>query len=253
VNIRTIPTVTVGDYYKGMDLNYEKLESANVELLIDKGKYFGFLVDDVDVVQTDIEEFDKWTTEVSNRMKISIDTGILGDIYADAHASNSGLTAGAKSGDINLGVTGTPFSVTKANVIDKIVDMGVVLDEQDVPEEGRYIVAPAWFTGMIKTSDLKDASLAGDNTSILRTGRIGRIDRFTIYQSNNLTSVTDGADTCWNVIFGQMHALTFASQLIKTESLRAQNTFGDIARGLQVYGYEVIKTEALGDFYVKKG
>ena len=127
------------------------------------------------------------------------------------------------------------------------MDFGSVLDEQDVPENGRYLILPPTLIGLIKQSDLKDASLAGDGTSILRNGRVGMIDRFTIYLSNLLSTFTGGGgEAATNVIFGQRHALTFASQLIKNENLRAERTFGELFRGLQVYGFKVIKPEALG-------
>ena len=41
------------------------------------------------------------------------------------------------------------------------------------------------------------------------------------------------------------HALTFASQIDKVEPLRNQNDFGDLVRGLAVYGRKVVKPEAL--------
>jgi len=101
---------------------------------------------------------------------------------------------------------------------------------------------------------LQDASLAGDGTSILRNGRIGSIDRFTIYMSNNLSKSTDGGAQVTNMIFGHMSGLTFASQLTKNEGpMRSEFTFGDKYRGLQVYGYKVVKKEAMGHFYAKKG
>jgi hypothetical protein len=39
--------------------------------------------------------------------------------------------------------------------------------------------------------------------------------------------------------------LTFASQMTEMETIRSETTFGDIVRGLQVYGYKVVKPEAL--------
>lgn len=221
--------------------------------MIDKGKYWAFSTDDVDDAQTDIKNYhDVWTTDASEQLKISIDTQILADIFSDAHASNQGLTAGLKSASINLGVSGTPLALTKSNVTDVLVDMGTVLDEQDVPESGRYVVFPPAFCGLIKKSDLKDASLAGDATSILRNGRVGMIDRFTIYASNLLTTTADGGNTVFNSIFGQMTALTFASQLVKNENLTNPSGFGTLFRGLQVYGWKVVKPEALGWLYAYK-
>ncbi len=254
VKIRTLPDITIRDYRKGQTLVNEQPTSTATNLLIDKGKYWAFVDDDVDQKQTDIKDYvEQWTGDAAEQLAITIDTGILGDIYSSANASNQGATAGAISSNINLGVSGTPLALTKANILEKIVDCGQVLDEQNVPEMGRWIVLPAWACAMIKKSDLKDASLAGDGTSVIRNGRVGMIDRFTIYMSNNLTNTTDGANEVANCIFGTNHALTFASQLTKNESLRNPNGFGTLYRGLQVYGYKVVKPEALGWLYAYQG
>lgn len=173
-------------------------------------------------------------------------------MYSQAGVGNFGATAGVRSGSVNLGVSGTPVRLDKTNIVDYIVDMGTVLDEQDVPENGRFIVMPPWACGLIKKSDLKDASLSGDDVSTLRSGRVGMIDRYMIYKSNLLATTTDGSDTVTNMIFGQKTGLTFASQLLENESLRAESTFGTLFRGLQVYGFKVIKPEAVGWFYATR-
>jgi hypothetical protein len=41
--------------------------------------------------------------------------------------------------------------------------------------------------------------------------------------------------------------------MTEMDSLKAESTFGTLVRGLNVYGYEVIKPEALGYGYCKKG
>ena len=128
------------------------------------------------MAQADYNYTEDWTRDASEQLKINIDTHILANIYGDVHANNAGLTAGIKSSSYNMGVTGTPVQATKANIIDHIVDMGSVLDEQSVPENSRFVVMPPWACNLIKGSDLKDASLAGDGTSILRNGRVGMID-----------------------------------------------------------------------------
>lgn len=252
VIIRTVPDIVIRDYNKNQSLVIQRPESPNVELEIDHGKYFNFICDDIDKHQTDISLMESWSDDAGEQMKIVVDTGILADIYADASAYNKGATAGKKSGDINLGASGAPVSVTTVNILDLIVDAGTCLDEQDVPQTGRWAVIPAWFSGKIKKSDLKDASLSGDGTSILRNGRIGTIDRFTLYSSNLLTSVSDTV-TCWHALFGQKTALSFAAQMTKMESLRSESTFGTLVRGLNVYGYEVLHPESLCDVYITKG
>jgi hypothetical protein len=51
---------------------------------------------------------------------------------------------------------------------------------------------------------------------------------------------------------GTSDAISFASQITNVETLRAQSTFGNIMRGLNVYGYKVIKPEALVNAIVVK-
>lgn len=242
VIIRTTPTITVRDYSKGGNLQVERPEPETVELPIDSGKYWNFVADDVDKFQSDYSYVDDWTRDASEQLKITIDDQVLGTIYADAHASNQGLTAGAKSSGYNLGTNAAPVTLDKTNILDYIVNLGSVLDEQNAPETDRWLILPVWAIGMIKSSDLKDASLSGDATSILRNGQTGMIDRFTLYRSNLLT-VNSGSET--NIIAGHKSGLTFASQMLNSETLRAESTFGTLVRGLQVYGYQVIKPEAI--------
>lgn len=252
VKIRTIPTLQINDYESGQTLVNQRPTSNIVELLIDKGKYWSAIVDDVQDVQSDIGLMNMWAQDASEQMKINIDTDVLGNIVTDINASNKGATAGRISSSVNLGATGSPLQLTKTNIVDLIVDLGQTLDEQNVPETGRFLVLPFWATALLKKSDLKDASLTGDGTSPLRNGRLGMIDRFTLYQSNNLSKYTDGSVTAYDILAGHKNGLTFASQLTKTESLRAESTFGNIMRGLQVYGYKVIDGTMLARGYVYK-
>jgi hypothetical protein len=103
------------------------------------------------------------------------------------------------------------------------------------------------MAGLIKKSELKDASLVGDNVSMVRNGRLGMIDRFTIYVSHNLKVDTGGK---FNLIAGHKMGFTFASQMTEMETIRSETTFGNIIRGLQVYGYKVVKPEALAQAVV---
>jgi hypothetical protein len=241
VNIRTTPELTIRDYQKGMTLTVENPDKAKLQLIIDKGEYFAAVEDDVDKIQADINLMDTWSKDASERMKIKIDTRVLAAMPAGVANANKGATAGRISANINLGITATPVAISKTTVLDYLVDIGTVLDEANCPESDRWIVIPAKMAGMIKKSDLKDASLTGDASSILRNGRLGMIDRFTVYMSHNL-SVTSGK---FSILAGHKMGTTFASQMTNMETIRSETTFGNIVRGLQVYGYKVVKPEAL--------
>lgn len=255
VNIRTSPEVTIREYVKGQTLQVETPDKPKLQLLIDKGEYFACVEDDVDRVQSDINLMDTWSKDASEKMKIKIDQRVLTDILPGIGAFNKGATAGEQSASFNLGTDANPLFVGKAatgtgsgadasnlySVTDLVVDLGTVLDEANAPESGRFIVIPAKMANLIKKSELKDASLAGDGTSILRNGRLGMIDRFTLYVSHNL--YRNAAK--YSIIAGHKMGFTFASQMTNMETLRAESTFGNIVRGLQVYGYKVVKPEAL--------
>lgn len=250
VHIRSIPTITISDYEKGDNLTNQVPTSTPIELTISKGKYFSVIVDDVDDVQADVRLMDIFTNDAGEQMKIAIDGDVLNNVAADAAAANKGTTAGVISDNIDLGTTGAPLEIDKNNVLDVILNAGQVLDEQNVPEDGRWMVVAPWFASLLKQSDLRQAYLTGDDVSPLRNGKIGMIDRFTLYVSNNITKVS--GDNAYHFLAGTRDAISFASQITNVETLRAQTTFGNIVRGLNVYGYAVVKPEALVDIYAAK-
>ena len=248
VIIRTKPTISIDTYDADQDIEFQRPSSNVVELLIDQGRYFATVLDDVMEVQSDLNQMSMWAEDASEQMKINIDSYVLASILADVAAENQGQTAGRISNNIDLGVTGTPLAVAPRNpgagqieIIDAIVRLGQVLDEQNIPESGRWLVAPAWFCAMIKRSELRDASLTGDGQTMLRNGRLGMIDRFTVYMSNLLPVSTDE----YTIFAGHSHGLTFASQMSRVETLRAESTFGTILRGLQVFGTKVVDGTAI--------
>jgi len=268
VVIRTKPTLTINDYLADQDIDIERPSSPSIDLLIDKGKYFAAIVDDVMETQADVNLMGMWADDASEQMKIAIDSDVLGNIAAGiitnypngaaGNSGNQGATAGKISGNIDLGEAAAPVTVVargatagQVEIIDAILRLGQVLDEANIPEQGRWMTIPAWMAAMIKRSELRDASLTGDGTTMLRNGRLGMIDRFTLYASN-LLPYTLG-DLATTVFAGHSHGLTFASQLTKMETIRAERTFGTIMRGLQVYGYKVTDGTALASLYCTPG
>lgn len=250
VYIRSIPTMTIRDYVKGQNLVNEQPESTATTLVIDKGKYWSFVSDDLDKVQTDLKNYvTQWANDGARQIEIAIDTNVLANVPTDVHASNTGATAGVVSQKFSLGTTASPLSVTKANILDYIVDMRSVLEEQNAWKDGAFLVLPPRMCGLIKKSDLKDASLTGDDKSPLRTGSIGSINGFNIFCSNLLAS----ASTYTKCIFGTKDAITFATQLVETKVQDNPNGFGMLHRGLNVFGYKVVKPEALGLFIAEIG
>jgi hypothetical protein len=267
VHIRTKPTITIRPYLVGGNLAIDRPASNIIDLNIDKGQYFNEILDDVMEIQSDINLMGIWSDDAAQQMKITIDTDVLLGLLGQCSAQNRGLTAGRISGNINLGITGTPVPVVanqasppvagQVTILQLILRMGLVLDEQNIPETGRWVVIPAWAAAMIKGSELRQAYLSGDSQSILRNGRLGMIDRFTLYVSNLLpkgavTGPPALAAGEWVIYAGHSHGLTFASQVSKVETLRSELTFGTLLRGLQVYGYKVVDPLAIAEAVVSE-
>jgi hypothetical protein len=252
VKIRTIPDVVVADYTIGIGLSPQYPSSVSKVLAIDQAKSFAVALSTVDARQSDIDLADVFANDGSIGLRIAADADMLETIPAQVSVDNFGNTAGYDSNSLILGESSTPLTVTKATVVEFIVDLGTVLDEQNVSDEGRWLVAPPWFVALIKKSDLKIASLAGDGVSILRNGKVGEIDRFTIYQSRSLLKQTSPGPATY-VMFGHSAGLTFAAQIVECQMIDNPSDFGYIIRGLMVFGYQVIEGKYVGCAIVVRG
>lgn len=246
VIIRTRPDINIYDYVPDQSLTIERPSASTVTLEIDQAHYFNLMLDDIYRTQSDLDLMNLWAMDASEAMKIKVDTNVLAAAVTAPAADNLGLTAGRISGAINLGVTGTPVNVVSrgasgsdVDIVDFILRMAQTLDEQNVPENGRFLIIPAWASTMIKTSELRDASLTGDSMSTLRNGKLGRLDRFDIYMSNLMPNPGVAGEDYF--FAGNKMGMTFAAQLTKMQTLESEFTFGRLMRGLFVYGFEAIK------------
>lgn len=252
VIIRTVPDVVVSDYVVGAGLSAQYPGSNSVTLSIDQAKSFAVALNLVNMRQSSVDMADVFANDGSIQLRLAADADMLETIPAEVSADNSGTRAGADSDSINLGDSTNPVSLTKTNIVDFIVDTGTVLDEQNVPDEGRWMVAPPWFMALVKQSDLKIASLTGDSVSIARNGKVGEVDRYTLYQSRNLLRQTSPGPATY-LMFGHSAGLTFAAQIVECQMIDNPSDFGYIIRGLMVFGYQVIGPNYVGTAVVKRG
>lgn len=265
VTINTAPTLTVTDYVAGTALTYAAPTPSTLELLIDKGKYFAFQVNDVLEYQAKPNLIDMFSTDAAEQMSIAIDSNVIYNTFSEAAAANKGATAGDKSASYDLGTDAAPVALTAANVVQKVLELASVLDEQNVPADGRYLVIDPATRALLFQSQLAKAYETGDSQSPVRNGKIGTIDRFTVYVSNQLPRAAAGTATDWTsgdgtetsvtstgtvlkrkaIMAGHKSALTFASQITKMETVRNPNDFGDYIRSLNVYGFKTVQPAAL--------
>ena len=261
VIINTIPTITINNYSIGQNLAYEVPAPSTISLVIDKGKYFGVNVNNVLELQAKPKLMDMFTNDAAMQMKIKIDQDVLFSTFNQGAAANQGATAGAISGAYNLGTDAAPVNLTASNILQSITALSSVLDEANVPETDRWLVITPTDRQILMQSNLAQAQFMGDASSTLRNGKIGTIDRFTVYVSNlvprgaagrswfnpntNSDSASAGTAKRRAIMAGHKSAITFASQIAKVESLQNPNDFGTLVRGLNVYGTKVVQTTGL--------
>lgn len=247
--IRRTPDVSVAAYSIGSTLSYQQPAKDAVNLPINKALSWQVGINTVDRYESDIDLLSMFEDDAAQQVKIKQDTDFFSTVPAGVAATNAGATAGAITAGVNLGDAVTPVSITESNAIDYLLDLGQVLDESNVGNEDRWVGLPSWYIRRLKGSDLKDASITGDGQSVLRNGRVGMLDRFTIYHSN-LLDVT-GANT--TILAGVPSGVAWAAQFTETELLPNPNDFGSLARGLCVYGHKVIEGTHLASGVVTPG
>ena len=225
VHINQIGAITINDYTGADIADPEELDSKQMDLVIDQAKYFNFQIRDIDNVQSNPKLVDAAMQRASYGINDVVDNYLAGLLLAGADAAN----------------TITAENLTSENAYDYLVDLGVRLNENNVPMLGRWVVVPPWFHGLL----LKDPRFVGNGTgynqAILQGGWVGDAAGFRIHLSNNVP-VTG---TTYSIIAGTNAAGSFAEQLVELEAFRLEKNFSDAVKGLHVYGAKVTQSGAL--------
>jgi hypothetical protein len=236
VKITSINDVTIGTYTPHSNITVEDIDDATRALLIDQAKYFAVELDDVEKAQQKkggTSALDQAVENAAYQLRDVTDTFLL---------STMSLAAQGTAND--LGTVAIHGSNTR-NLYDSFVDLSVLLDEANVPEEQRFaVLKPSLYGRVLKLDEFisaGDAVSAASRTS----GYVGEIAGLSLYKSNNMPTVTDAAATGGAVIAGSRIATTFADQIASVEAARMELRFADLVKGLHVYGAKVVRPTAL--------
>jgi len=236
VRIVGVGSVTVKDYTQGNDMaDPETVLDTSLEMTIDYDKYFNFKVSNKDQAQTKIDIMAENNKEAAYAIRDAIDS-VIASLYTDASASNLiGTDAAPKTPNLTQG--------DPSNIYNLIEDCGVALSESKVPLEGRWMIVPPKFAGLIR----KDLKLTAAAPQIAQpgmlNGSITRIGGFSIMESHNVPN-TAGAK--YKVMFGTSKAMTFASQVNDVRIMDMEKQFAKKVDGEYVFGCKVVRPECLG-------
>ena len=259
VIIMNSPTIAIGDYTIGTELSYARPPVEKTEVTIDYALQWAYQVNDIERAQTKADYMSAFSKAAGEQLKVKVDTDVLARIFNDAHAKNKGATAGVRSSALNLGATGATALTVRSNYpsspaatdvtpYDLITRLSDVLDEQNVPDYDRWMIVTQLFRTRMSAGGTNLSLIQGGDEMLYRNGKFGQIDRFTMYVSNLLPA---GAAGETYIMAGHKSAICYASTINKVENLRNPKDFGDLVRGLMVYGHKVIKPESMAVACVK--
>lgn len=229
VHITSIGAVSVRSYTEHTNITWDQLSDTQQSLLIDQKDYFAFQVDDVERKQALPGFVEEASREAAYSLADDTDDFVADTMYAAVNAGANDL--GAFTADIS---DNTAYNL--------FVDFRTTLNRDNCPAEGRWVVVPPELTAALLKDDRFIRADASGTTEGLRSGEVGRIAGFTVFESNQ---TPDPTASTFAVIAGHPSAMTFADQIVETESLRLENIFGDGIRGLHVYGGKVVRPTCL--------
>jgi len=236
VRIVGVGSVTVKDYTQNSDMDDpDTVLDTSLEMTIDYDKYFNFKISNKDQAQTKIDIMAENNKEAAYAIRDAIDS-VIASLYTDAAAANLiGTDAAPKTPNLSQG--------DASNIYNLIEDCGVALSESKVPLEGRWMIVPPKFAGLIR----KDLKLTAAAPQIAQpgmlNGSITRIGGFSIMESHNVPN-TAGAK--YKVMFGTSKAMTFASQVNDVRIMDMEKQFAKKVDGEYVFGCKVVRPECLG-------
>nr|DAN78762.1 MAG TPA: Major capsid protein [Caudoviricetes sp.] len=217
VRVPSIGSVTVGDY-TGADITFQEDTGAYQTININKAKYFALKMDDVDKAQAIPGVIEALTDQAIYEMADVVDIE-LAKLYAKCKSKVAGVIGTDK-------------------VSDKIIDLAVKMDEDNVPTANRWLViSPEIYGQLIK--EVPTISKGENTLGINQSYFIGSWGGFTIYKSNNVQRTAKK----YHCMAGVSAGLTLAMQINKMEAGRFEKSFGEYVKGLQLFGCDVMETE----------
>ena len=252
VKIIKEPTITVYQYERGADVTQTKLTDQELTLVVDTANAFKFKVDDIESNMSHVNWRETASSAAAYALKDAFDEGVIAVMFAGVSSSSpnhilgsdnaTDLAAGTYDGTGNLDIG---FAASEHDPLDVLSRMARLLDEQSIPEEGRWFLAGPDFYEVLASTSSKLLSVdynAGQGS--IRNGLVssGKLRGFNMYKTNNIASTSNAAGKC---IAGHMSACATAQTITSTEVIRDPDSFGDIVRGLHVYGAKVLRDDAL--------
>jgi len=230
VHVHSFNDLTIGTYTKdSTTITYENLTDTRVTLLIDQAKYFAFKIDDINAAQMQPKLIDAAADRAAYQLAEETDSYI------------AGLYTGASTAAPDNTIETSQF--TASNVYQKLVDLSTLMDQVNLPAEGRFVIVAPWVKGLLLQNS---TFVTAAQPSVVLNGQVGQIAGLNVLVSNNVKT-TGSAPVVTHMMAGHTSAITLAEQIVNIEGLRLEGSFADAVRGLHLYGAKVLDAARLFD------
>ncbi|MDB4278367.1 hypothetical protein N9917_02055 [Deltaproteobacteria bacterium] len=257
VKIIKEPTITIYQYERGADVTETKLTDTEVSLVVNTANAFKFVVDDIETSMSHVNFKEVAASSAAYALRDAFDLGVITAMLAGVSIADHVLGTDAANAiggqDFQNSTKQLQIGTNTASddPLDLLAHMARKLDEENVPEEGRWFVAGTDFYEALGQSSSKLLSVdfnAGQGS--IRNGLVssGKLRGFSMYKSNNVPAPTNAQAQC---MAGHISSTATAQTITSTEVIRDPDSFGDICRGLHVYGVKVLRPEAIVKAFYK--
>ena len=294
VKIIKEPEISVQAYLRGTTITQQDLTDNDFSLVVDKANYFAFKVDDIEEAHSHVNFQTLASDRAAFRLADQHDQEVLGylagykqaALHANAGAVNdavNGTKANSAAGSDELlaanklikssfgnittasaadhsipvaarlpGATALPTAYVSPAML--VARMARLLDAQNVPTQGRWIVVDPVMMEVLRDEDSRLLNADFGGSGIQNGLVLNNFHGFRVHVSNNLPSVGTGASTTGTanqntnygvIVAGHDSSVATAEQINKTETYRDPDSFADIVRGMHLYGRKILRPEGL--------
>lgn len=276
VRIIKEPVIAIQDYSRGKILSVANVQDDEITLVLDQALAYNFKIDDLEQKLSHVNWLSMAEGSASFQMTMAHDLNVL-SFYEDemlkhmlankaitdadhkmfvrrnAAANTTLLAAATTNALVKTALVADSFALTNV-VTDAALEMSplqllnklaLYLNKRDVPQEGRWVVVGPEFMELLSNEDSKlihedyrGGSMALDNGLVSQV----KLRGFSVFTTNNATEDF--------IMAGHQTAVTSASAMIKNEKIRSTDTFGDIIRGLHVFGRAIVRDNVITGAYI---
>ncbi len=245
IHIGELGDVNISDYDESLtdSVTYQNIDAEDHILKLDQQKYFGIYLSDITQKQSQPKDLQ---SKFEKRAQVAIDlvkdTFILSS-FADIPTENM------------KGSDAAPITLTKDNAYALFCWLAKTWENNNAVETSEHdqvakdnqadgsmpyvVINPDVKAILLQAPQFIHPTDLGDK--VLRKGSIGEIAGLDVLVSTNNKTVDGKA----KIMAGINDAIAYAGSVSKVENLRHPKKFGDVVRGLYVYGKKTILPKAL--------